>query len=91
MIGFVVAWGAALIIVDGGDADGQAFKVFLDENSAIITVFVPLVDHLFESVAVRCLGEALELVFYPVNEEGVIGVETGFGELVLILEEVGDV
>ena len=54
-------------------------------------VFVQLIDHLFESFALRCLGEALELVFYPVHEEGLICVETNFCELVLILEEVGDV
>ena len=47
-IGFVVAWGAASSIVDGGDSDDQVVKVFLEENCDIIMVFVPLVDHLFE-------------------------------------------
>ena len=58
---------------------------------AILMVFVPLVYPPLESFALRYLGEALELEFYPVHEEGVIGVETYVGELVHILEEVGDV
>ena len=88
---FVLAWGAASTIVDGGDADYKIVKLFLEENGAILIVFVPLVDHLFESFSLRCLGEALELVFYPVHEEEVIGAETDFGDLMIIIQEVGDV
>ena len=82
---FVLAWGAASTIVDGGDADYKIVKLFLEENGAILMVFIPLVDHLFESFCLICLGEALELVFYPVHEEGVIGADTNFGDIVLII------
>ena len=63
VIRFVVAWGAVSTIVNAGDTDGQVVKVFLEEHGAILMVFVPLVYHLFEKFALRCLVEALKLVF----------------------------
>ena len=65
--------------------------MFLEETGAVLVVFVPLVDHIFEGFSLSCLSEALEMIFYPMYEERIIGAETDFGELVLILEEVGDV
>ena len=84
VIGYVVSWGAA-----STNADDQVVKIFPEKHGAILMVFVPLVYPPLESFALRYLGEALELEFYPVHEEGVIGVETYVGELVHILEEVG--
>ena len=88
IVGFFVAWGTASIIVDGGDADDQVVKLFLEEDIAVLMVLVPLVGPLFEIFALGSLGEVIELIFYIVHEEGVIGVEYDPGELVLIFEKV---
>ena len=60
--------------------------MLLKEHCAALLILIPNIDYFLEWFALWDLVKAFELLFGIVDEDGVIGVKTDFGEFMFILE-----